>query len=219
MDACCAVEALRALPSQGIRLRTRALTTTLFSRLCLADLFVHGIGGAKYDEMTDRIISRFFGLPAPTFAAISATLHLPLATPYEENADELLRLQRQLRDSRFNSDRLLEPERDAVADRLLAEKRELIAAQHAAKTHGLSRRERRARAAANHERYLQLQRVNRQLTELTVAAQNGIRDKIAAIKQHLAANAVLRNREFSFALYPEATLRPFLTGLFPAENA
>ena len=44
------------LAGQGIRFRTRALTTTLFTRLCLADLFVHGIGGAKYDEMTDRIL-------------------------------------------------------------------------------------------------------------------------------------------------------------------
>ena len=52
-EACCAVEVLRELPAQGIRLRTRALTTTLFTRLCLCDLFVHGIGGAKYDEMTD----------------------------------------------------------------------------------------------------------------------------------------------------------------------
>jgi hypothetical protein len=52
-DACCAVEVLRTLPERGIRLRTRALTTTLFARLFLADLFVHGIGGSKYDEMTD----------------------------------------------------------------------------------------------------------------------------------------------------------------------
>ena len=41
------------LPSRGIRLRTRALTTTLFARYVLGDLFVHGIGGAKYDELGD----------------------------------------------------------------------------------------------------------------------------------------------------------------------
>src|SRR5690606_34281182 len=46
MDACCAVEALRELTGRGVRLRTRALTTTLFARLCLSDLFIHGIGGA-----------------------------------------------------------------------------------------------------------------------------------------------------------------------------
>ena len=37
-------------------LRPRALTLTLFARLCVADFFIHGIGGGKYDEVTDRII-------------------------------------------------------------------------------------------------------------------------------------------------------------------
>src|SRR5206468_3595384 len=32
-EACCAVEALRTLPARRIRLRTRALTTTMFARL------------------------------------------------------------------------------------------------------------------------------------------------------------------------------------------
>ena len=63
------------IAQKGIRLRARALTTTLFARLCLADLFVHGIGGAKYDEMTDRILTRFFGVPVPGFLTMTATLH------------------------------------------------------------------------------------------------------------------------------------------------
>ncbi len=66
-DVRAAVDVLKQLPERGIRFRTRALTTTLFARLCLADLFVHGIGGAKYDEMTDRLIARFFGLSARDF--------------------------------------------------------------------------------------------------------------------------------------------------------
>ncbi len=34
-EACCAVERLRELPGRSVRLRTRALTTTLFSRFLL----------------------------------------------------------------------------------------------------------------------------------------------------------------------------------------
>ena len=64
-EACCAVERLRDLPAQSIRLRTRALTTTLFSRFLLGDLFIHGIGGAKYDELGDEIARRFFGIEPP----------------------------------------------------------------------------------------------------------------------------------------------------------
>src|SRR5262249_51167700 len=58
-EACCAVERLRDLPAQSVRLRTRALTTTLFSRFLLSDLFIHGIGGSKYDELGDAIARRF----------------------------------------------------------------------------------------------------------------------------------------------------------------
>ena len=61
-EACCAVERLRELPAGSIRLRTRALTTTMFSRFLLGDLFIHGIGGAKYDELGDEIARRFFGI-------------------------------------------------------------------------------------------------------------------------------------------------------------
>src|SRR5262249_53144289 len=37
-EACCAVERLRDLAARSIRLRTRALTTTMFSRFLLGDL-------------------------------------------------------------------------------------------------------------------------------------------------------------------------------------
>jgi len=64
-DAPDALAVLDQLERDGVRLRPRALTTTMFARLLLADLFVHGIGGAKYDELTDEIIAEFFGLEQP----------------------------------------------------------------------------------------------------------------------------------------------------------
>ena len=59
-------------------LRPRALTLTLFARLCLGDFFIHGIGGGKYDEVTDAIIRDYFGIEPPAYQVLSATLHLPL---------------------------------------------------------------------------------------------------------------------------------------------
>src|SRR5262249_37449043 len=56
-----------ALEQRGIKVRPRALTNTLFARLFLADLFVHGLGGGKYDELTDAIIRRFHGIEPPAF--------------------------------------------------------------------------------------------------------------------------------------------------------
>jgi hypothetical protein len=62
-----------------VRLAPRALTMTLFFRLCLADQFVHGIGGGRYDQVTDDVIQRHFGFEPPKFAVTTATLYFPAA--------------------------------------------------------------------------------------------------------------------------------------------
>jgi hypothetical protein len=60
------------------RVRPRALTLSCFARMLLADLFIHGIGGARYDAMTDDFARRFFGTAPPPIACVTATLRLPL---------------------------------------------------------------------------------------------------------------------------------------------
>ena len=67
------------LTHHSLRLRPRALTTTMVIRLLLADQFVHGIGGARYDQVTDKLIARHFGLEPPRFAVTTATLYFPAA--------------------------------------------------------------------------------------------------------------------------------------------
>src|SRR5205085_514035 len=56
-----------AVQNARISIRPRALITTMYARLVLSDLFIHGIGGAKYDEVTDEIIRRFFGIEPPKY--------------------------------------------------------------------------------------------------------------------------------------------------------
>ena len=74
-------DGLVELAAGRVRVRSRAMVTTLFARLLLGDLFLHGIGGAKYDQVTDALIERFFGLRPPGYLVVSATLHLPIARP------------------------------------------------------------------------------------------------------------------------------------------
>lgn len=51
----------------------RAVTLTLFLRLYQTNFFVHGIGGANYEWVQDRIIERFFKQQPPAYAVISGT--------------------------------------------------------------------------------------------------------------------------------------------------
>ena len=213
MDACCAVETLRELPARGVRLRTRALATTLFARLCLGDLFLHGIGGAKYDEVTDGLIRRFFGARPPAYGAVSATVHLPFAEPFGADPRGVGRLERTLRDLRFNPDRHLPHPPPPAAEPLVDRKQALIAEQKDAATHGLTRADRRARTPANAARRDALRAVNAELSAFVADRADAARAELAALHRRLAADALLTSREFSFAAFPEETLRPFLTGI------
>jgi hypothetical protein len=182
----------------------------LFARLCFADLFVHGIGGSKYDEMTDRIISRFFCVPAPEFLTLSGSLHLPLGKTHNVVEDDLRRVRRQLRDLDYNADRILP---DGAADDLIAEKKTLVAEQHCARTTGCCRRERRTRSRENFVRYRRLQEINRQLSALAGEDRARLEGELQSLSTELAANTVLQDREYSFCLYPATKIRPFMKSL------
>lgn len=56
----------------------KALALTMFTRLLVADWFIHGVGGGRYDQVTDEVIRRYFGVEAPAFAVASLTMYLPL---------------------------------------------------------------------------------------------------------------------------------------------
>ena len=214
MDACCAVEVLRSLPAQGIRFRTRALTTTLFARLFLADLFVHGVGGAKYDEMTDRIIARFWGIPAPAYATVSASLHLPFAHPFDVAAEDEQRLVELLRELDETPQRHLVAGDNPEVAELLAEKTRLIADQHAAEAHGnLTRKQRRGASSANRERFHRLRAVTARLADFTKDQKAAVRHELDDVRSKRRANGLLTNREFSFVLYPEPKIRGFMKAI------
>ena len=209
------VPLLQELAQQGIRLRTRALTTTLFSRVFLGELFIHGVGGAKYDEMTDRIISQFYGLCPPGYLTLSATLLLPVGDALPVSAVDVERLQKQIRQLWYQPERFVSDDVAPSVQSLLQEKQRLIAERQAArKQTGLTRQQRRARRPQNYARFARLQEITAQLRELTQSHRELLIDELNAVQQQLRDNAVLHNREFSWCLFPEQKIREFFTGVF-----
>ncbi|MDO8915714.1 MAG: hypothetical protein Q7W16_06495 [Coriobacteriia bacterium] len=65
----------------------KALMLTLFARLFVADFFIHGVGGGRYDSVTDDVIRRYFGVEPPTFAVASMTMYLPLGARVVTDTD------------------------------------------------------------------------------------------------------------------------------------
>jgi hypothetical protein len=198
-DAEKAVEQLRALSDRGIRLRTRALLTTLFARTVACDLFLHGIGGGKYDELTDVIASRFFGFALPRLVVLSGTLRLPIArSPMDgqTTGDNPLRsLHQRLRELEFHPERFLDGQSNETAA-IVAQKERWIATPA---THDNARERWRAIRQSNAELQPFVEQQRRQWL--------GRRDEL---RDRLTAERVLGRRDFAFCLYPSSNLRKFL---------
>ncbi|MFM9197144.1 MAG: hypothetical protein ACKOWG_15645, partial [Planctomycetia bacterium] len=108
------VDALSRLEGHGLRLRPRAILTTLVARMIVADVFVHGIGGAAYDLLTDDIVRRLTGCDPPRHAVVTGTLRLPVDGLFpgfatEDPAAALADLHQQIRDLQFHPERHLVP--------------------------------------------------------------------------------------------------------------
>ena len=95
------------LKKNQIKIRPKALMLTLYNRLFIADLFIHGIGGAKYDMVTDGIIKEFFKVEPPYFITISATLLLDLKSFYSSIGPSIPLLKKKLRDFNFNPENFI----------------------------------------------------------------------------------------------------------------
>ncbi len=122
-----------AVLASAARPAPKALSLTLFSRLLVADLFIHGVGGGRYDQVTDDVIERYFGIEPPAFVVASLTMYLPLGARMVRD-EEVEALSMALNRLKHNPDQMrAEVEFDsadehAAASRLAAEKTDLVAA-------------------------------------------------------------------------------------------
>jgi hypothetical protein len=198
-EASGAVRAIQRLAKQGVKLRSRALTTTLFARWLLSDLFVHGIGGAKYDELGDAISRGFYGVAPALYGTLSLTLWpgLPYEADLESRRD---RLRIYLRDLEYHVDVIYRESADRAVQQMIAEKRAAIAAVAG---------DRRARRL----RWRELQRLNRELAarvaDLRVEAVNELQN----IEERMERQALARSRELSFVVHSEQRLERYFGDL------
>lgn len=185
--------AAEALAAHGVVLVPRAVTLTLFQRLFVADLFVHGTGGGRYDRVTDAVVREFFGVEPPTFAVASMTLLLPLGARIVTDSD-VAHAEQQLHRFEHNPDTMLDevefdtPEERARAEEIAAEKAGLVAAIAAPgadrKVLGLAIRE-----------------ANRALATLLEPVAEQLRANLERTRGERDASAVLTDRTYPYCLW------------------
>jgi hypothetical protein len=207
-----AIDQLQALADGGVRLRTRALITTMLARVLLGDLFIHGIGGAKYDQMTDALVERFFGLEPPPYMVVSGTLQLPIEHP-RDTAKQLCNARQQLRQLIYQPERFIEDHSTGA--------REERSAQRSAERSGgepwRSIQTKRSWIATpqtfenRRARFQAIRSANEALQPWVNDRRTELMSQIEELQRAARAEAILSSREYSFCLYPESMLREFLT--------
>ncbi|MFW6169331.1 MAG: hypothetical protein ACODAD_02495 [Planctomycetota bacterium] len=190
------IEQLDEARRQGFQLRPRALITTLFSRLVMGDLFIHGIGGAKYDQVTDAIVRRFFGVAPPDYVTASATFKLPVPRPTVDPSD-LRRVKWLLRELYYHPELYVDATSETLP--LIAEKRGWIEAELPPE---------RLR-----ERHEGIVRVNEALRATLQARREQLWKEQITLQSQLRKKAILDSREYAFCLFPVENLRDRLLDL------
>lgn len=184
----------------GWELRPRALTLSAFLRLFAADLFIHGIGGAKYDEVTEGFVGAYLGLTPAPIGCVSATLRLPLPHSALKPAD-IAQARHASRDLRYNPQRHLA----RVPNDLRREREELVRRSN----------ELRAQRPTDHVAralvFRELRRVNERILAADPWRAAQYDERVAALESQWALDRVALDREYFFALHPLDSLRALVS--------
>ena len=180
--------AFEQLNDAGIAIRPRALSTTMLCRLLMSDIFIHGVGGAKYDQLTDAICQRFFKYQLPEFLIVSATFRLPTQVPLVSKND-VTQLRTRRRECNFHPERFLDTDLlTSKAVELIQQKRHWTASPH----------------IRSKEKHYAITGINQQLRAILKPSDEQLQSDIDELQLQLRSSQIANSREYSFCLYGES---------------
>jgi len=185
----------------GLAVRPRALTLTMFTRLCVVDLFIHGVGGGRYDRVTDEVIREVFGIDPPRYAVVSATLHLPLSE-FDPDPERAV-LRRRYLELLHNPERALDDPTEEQR-RWIEEKWRWI--RRLGDPH-LTRRERR-------EATQRIRMINHHLGGALIDEQRRIEGRLAALAGVSQASAAATYRGYPFCFFSRQAVDALVDRMF-----
>ena len=184
------VEQFCSLAKSGIAIRPKALMTTMFSRLLSSDMFLHGIGGAKYDQLTDVICQRFFETELPSYLTLSATMKLPTDFEIVRRSD-LIATNQLIRELKFHPERLIADPSAETAE-LVAEKQKWTAGEQS--------------QIRSRERHLKIESLNQRIGAFAKYSEEELIAKRTDQMKRIRTSEILDSREYSFCLFPESLI-------------
>ena len=183
-------ESIEKLRTLSLAIRPRALALTLFFRLFYCDLFIHGIGGAKYDEAADFIIREYFGIVPPCYLAASLTLFPDLGIRGAPEG-EMERLQNRARDLKFKPERFVDDLRDGEGKKKFLE---ILARKKALLDEGQGEKK-------GKEFFRRVHEVNEALASFLEPVQRELHERMEQCRRDEEEARALRFREYPFFLF------------------
>jgi len=196
----------------NLHLRPRALSLTAFTRLFLADMFVHGIGGAGYDEVTDHFIRAFYQIEPPAYACCSATAYLPEMDCPDVALikKELRHLQHRQRDSKFNPQRLSfsSPDDNNIEEKTNSEElTKLMDQRRKAVAFGEQLRQNNASSDERRKVFACIRDINERIAEAQQGKSHDLAREIKQKEEQLRQANIAHDRTYFFGLFPETELK------------
>jgi len=190
------IESWQKLLDEKICIRPRAITTTMFLRLAVGDIFIHGIGGGKYDQLTDLMIESVWPIRPPKYLVATATLRLPIESRNAEVLESIRRPELQvlnrIRDWRFSPEKLLTSSELASVKVLLQKKSAMLSKIHVGQEKG--------------DWHRAMTQLNSEIRLLTGMTEESLASQLHQARLLERERKVLTSREFSFALFPRDSI-------------
>jgi hypothetical protein len=176
-----------------LSLAPKALALTAYARLLVTDLFIHGVGGGRYDQVTDDVLRRYFGVTPTPFVVASMTMYLPLGARVvtdEEMEGATMALNR----LRQNPDQMLaEVEFDSAEDHIeataLAGEKERLVGEIAAP--GADKKALGGR----------IREVNARLAVLLAPVERDLESDLDELRRMRQASEILTDRTYPFCFW------------------
>lgn len=192
------------LKERGLKIRPKALLLTLYNRLFISDLFIHGLGGAKYDLVTDEIIREFFKVEPPHFLVISCTLYLDFKSSPDAFDFKISALKKKIRDLEFNPERY-------VDELYLTKKEEIRIGELAEKKTELIKKIRGVLTSAEkHKISEEIKTINNFIAEKLGPLKYELAKKMEEEEEKMKQSKVYTFREFPYCFFSAKELRNLL---------
>jgi hypothetical protein len=171
----------------------KAVALTLFARTFIGDMFIHGVGGGRYDAIADGVSRTYYGVEPLAYAVASMTMYLPLRA-HAVTPQQVERARRRVDRFRHNPDSMLgEVDFDSLEERdrargLAEEKARLI---ERVASPDIDKRELSA----------MIRKINGELRTMLGPLEARITEDLRTLEDQLAASEVLTDRTYPFCFW------------------